>query len=236
MRFSYSYRTSDGERHVEEMDAESRDAVFAILRERGIRAIKVSPVSGKNDASRWRAMVTFMALVMVILAIAGGGMVWWQHSGQGKSQNETTSAGTRPAMPRPRHFLGVNIPVAAVFKEPTDRFLATFAEPGREARARWDDFYEGAFADVAARRVEIATTDPPPIAELKRILAGIKQEAVMLLRGGKSAKEVATWFADRQQMEVEWRKALAEHVASGKMTRTEADRMIASMGFEPLPH
>ena len=39
--FSYVWKSSDGERHVDEMRARRKDDVFAALRERGIRPIKV---------------------------------------------------------------------------------------------------------------------------------------------------------------------------------------------------
>lgn len=40
-RFSYVWKSSDGERHVDEMSARRKDDVFAALRERGIRPVKV---------------------------------------------------------------------------------------------------------------------------------------------------------------------------------------------------
>ena len=41
MKYTYAYKTSDGARHEAAMEAGSRDAVFAALRARGIKAIKV---------------------------------------------------------------------------------------------------------------------------------------------------------------------------------------------------
>jgi hypothetical protein len=42
MRFTYTYRSSDGQRHTAEIEAESRDAAFARVRnELGIKPIKV---------------------------------------------------------------------------------------------------------------------------------------------------------------------------------------------------
>ena len=41
MKVEYTYKTSDGKRHVETMNARSTDAAFAILRERGIKPIRV---------------------------------------------------------------------------------------------------------------------------------------------------------------------------------------------------
>ena len=41
MRYEYAYKTPDGVRHVQEMDAPSREAVFESLRAKGIKAIKL---------------------------------------------------------------------------------------------------------------------------------------------------------------------------------------------------
>lgn len=48
MKYTYAYKTSDGTRHVEAMEAESREAVFAALREKGIKAIKVVAADGSK--------------------------------------------------------------------------------------------------------------------------------------------------------------------------------------------
>ena len=50
MRFAYTYRSSDGQRHVAEIDAESRDAAFAKVRaELGIKPIKVTAVEASRQ-------------------------------------------------------------------------------------------------------------------------------------------------------------------------------------------
>lgn len=43
MKYEYAYKTPDGVRHVEEMEAASREAVFESLCAKGIKTIKVSP-------------------------------------------------------------------------------------------------------------------------------------------------------------------------------------------------
>ena len=46
-RWEYTYRTSDGQRHAGEIEAESRDAAFAaIRREMGVKPIRVVPAGG----------------------------------------------------------------------------------------------------------------------------------------------------------------------------------------------
>ena len=48
MKFSYCYKTSDGVRHEDRIEAESREAAFGILRGRGIKPIKVVSLSGSK--------------------------------------------------------------------------------------------------------------------------------------------------------------------------------------------
>ena len=47
MKYTYAYKTSDGVRHEDSMNASSRDEVFAELRKRGIKAIKVVAADGR---------------------------------------------------------------------------------------------------------------------------------------------------------------------------------------------
>jgi len=48
MKYTYAYKTSNGARHEAAMEAESREAVFAALRARGIKAIKVVAADGSK--------------------------------------------------------------------------------------------------------------------------------------------------------------------------------------------
>ena len=48
MKYTYAYKTSDGIRHEDSMNASSREDVFAELRKRGIKAIKVVAADGSK--------------------------------------------------------------------------------------------------------------------------------------------------------------------------------------------
>ena len=48
MKYTYAYKTSDGTRHEASIEAASRDTAFAVLRERGIRPIKVVAADGSK--------------------------------------------------------------------------------------------------------------------------------------------------------------------------------------------
>lgn len=64
-RFSYVWKSSDGERHVDEMCARRKDDVFAALRERGIRPVRVDALP--------RPWWWWAAWCAVVLAIASAG-------------------------------------------------------------------------------------------------------------------------------------------------------------------
>ena len=73
MRFSYSYKTSDGVRHEDRIEAESREAAFALLRQRGIKAIKVVSLSG-SKANGEEKIITRKRFVVaaLVLGVLGG--------------------------------------------------------------------------------------------------------------------------------------------------------------------
>ena len=89
MNFTYTYRSSDGRRHTAEVEAESRDAAFAIIRrELGIKPIKVT-AEGESGAGRaanvsaaprgvWRWVA--LAAAAVLFAAVLGGAAWWARS------------------------------------------------------------------------------------------------------------------------------------------------------------
>ena len=80
MRYEYAYKTPDGVRHVEEMDAPSREAVFESLRAKGIKAIKVVAQDGSRSNGEVRVIgvkkrVAFAAALLALLA--GASLMWF---------------------------------------------------------------------------------------------------------------------------------------------------------------
>ena len=73
MKFTYAYKTSDGVRHEAAMDAESREAVFAALRQQGIKAIKVVAVDGSKANGEIRGIrKRVLAASVAAAALAAG--------------------------------------------------------------------------------------------------------------------------------------------------------------------
>ena len=86
MRFTYTYRSSDGQRHSAEIEAENRDDVYArVRRELGIKPIKVVVTDGAlmtprtneemSGHSLWTHRMMAIAVTCVLLA-AGAALCW----------------------------------------------------------------------------------------------------------------------------------------------------------------
>ena len=179
MKFTYTYRSSDGQRHTAEVEAESRDAAFAKVRsELGIKPIKVvAAVEGESGAGRaanvpsaprggvWRQPALVAAVVLFAAVL--GGVVWWMR----RPNRELPAANSdqpitvtipqgpvtlRVAEPLPRQMIpgdrrriegamngrdalspseAKSQPTNGVFKFAAERWLARYAEPGRQPPA-----------------------------------------------------------------------------------------------------
>ena len=151
MRFAYTYRSSDGQRHAAEIEAESRDAAYAaIRRERGVKPIKVvatgdggdggSP-NGRDTArpSRSGALWGAALLMAIALALIGGAAWWWTARSANAPYQIMTPQGPvtyTVATPLPRQMIpGDRARIAAsratAFRSSAEAWLARFAEPGR---------------------------------------------------------------------------------------------------------
>ena len=168
MKFTYTYRSSDGQRHTAEIEAESRDAAFTRVRtERGIKPIKMGAAEGESGAGRAanvsaapRGGVWRLVAVAVLFAAVFGGVVWWMrrpnrespttnNESPAASQDQPITVATpqgpvtlRVATPLPRQAIPgdrrkIEEAVAQerdppVFRFAAERWLARFAEPGRQ--------------------------------------------------------------------------------------------------------
>ena len=86
MLFAYTYRSSDGQRHTAEIEAESRDAVFAKVRaELGIKPIKVTAIGGQdtqdNRDTQGRRRMPVLGVLGVLGVLAILAVLAWRGSG-----------------------------------------------------------------------------------------------------------------------------------------------------------
>ena len=141
MKYIYVYRSSDGIRHEAEMDAASREEVFASLRERGIRAIKViaadgSKANGEIRGVRKRVVLVFvLAAIVLTVAVTLVGTAFHrgpQSSNGGLGQTALPDRAPRhqiygdPALMQQLYETGFE----EVFADPLDRYIAGYAQPG----------------------------------------------------------------------------------------------------------
>ena len=167
MRFAYTYRSSDGQRHTAEIEAESRDAAFAKVRaELGIKPIKVvaaggqgqDPQDNRDTQDRRRASVLGVVGVLGVLAIlallAFGAWYWLTGRAarpeaapyqvmtpQGPVTLSVAAPLPRQAIPGDRRRIEEAVAQERdppVFRFAAERWLARFAEPGR-----WNKGEEG---------------------------------------------------------------------------------------------
>lgn len=83
MKYTYAYKTSDGIRHVDAMNASSREEVFEELRRKGIKAIKVIAADGSKANGAVKGMrKRSVALVTLGAAILAGSAVYLLSSKQ----------------------------------------------------------------------------------------------------------------------------------------------------------
>lgn len=234
MKYEYAYKTSDGLRHVEEMDAPSREAVFIALRARGIKAIKVvakegGKANGEVTIVGVKKRVVFgLVLVATVVAVCFTLAVNEEKETVTPSQTVVTNTVPVPvvisspavevrqrvAAPLPRQMIqGDRRRIESVptnlFAHAEELYLSHFAEPGRS-------FNKAGTIRFPTNEVELMTLLNAPIhtsdnefteyVDLKRITAGIKREMRMFIRGGNTVQEYLKELVKRQELEMSYRE------------------------------
>ena len=230
MKFTYTYRSSDGERHTAEIEAESRDAAFAKIRtELGIKPIKVvaeEDGSGKSAASpnssvrtqlsgaggsRSRATVWGAAILAAILLVVLGGVAWWMRSPNHESpatNRELPAANSDQPItvstPQGPVTLGAR---NGIFTNAAERLLARFAELGRAVAApEGEKPTEADFAACLRVPIRLASNELTEHIDLKRIVTGMKREMRAYLAGGGTIDGYLAELEKRQKLEVSYRE------------------------------
>ena len=200
MKYTYAYKTSDGVRHEDSINAASREEAFAELRKRGIKAIKVvaadgSKANGEVRGVRKRAVATLVALA----AISAGVVAFFS----GTRTAAVVAANSATASPRHQIYGDPAImellergDFTTALSREGDRLLAVFAQPGRLMCTKGTNprkLSPNAAAQFAAyARNELGTDndilinadDPREIRELKQIVNGMRDEMRTYLANG----------------------------------------------------
>ena len=232
MKYTYAYKTSDGARHEATMEAESREAVFAALRAKGIKAIKVVAADGSKANGEVRGIQKRVVVVLVVLAAAVvGGVAYFQGTRTG------AALAANPAAVSPRHQIYGDPAImeglergdfAAILPRTGDQMLAVFAQPGKLMCAKGanprllDATMETAFATYAKDELSVESDitidagEERELRELKQIINGMREEMRYYLANGngtprsfwrrlneRTAQEIQIFERTRRELENE---------------------------------
>ncbi len=206
MKYTYAYKTSDGQRHEATMEAKCREDVFSALRAKGIKAIKVvaadgSKANGEVRGVRKRTVAALVALVAVAVGVVAfvegtrtGADSAAIHGGRGDPGQQTAA---------PRHQIYGDPVIVEAFErghfEPyltnrLDQLLAWFAQPGKlmcpegtDPRRVADTFAHELSVLGKSEKLSliiITENDPREVRELKQIVNGLREEMAAYLENG----------------------------------------------------
>ena len=209
MKYTYAYKTSDGVRHEDSITASSREEVFAELRKRGIKAIKVVAADGVKANGEVRGVRKRVVVSLVALAALGAGVVAYFG---GTRTAAVVTANPEMVSPlqiaSPRHQIygdpAIMEPIergdfGGILPREGDKMLAIFAQPGKLMCAkgvnprRWvtgngerGTVFEAYAKDelTADNDIQIADGDSREIRELKQIVNGMREEMRGYLANG----------------------------------------------------
>lgn len=213
MKFGYSYKTSDGVRHESFYHADAKEDVFADLRKKGIRPIKVWEVVPSHPALR-RAFPV-LAIASVLIAVIG--LAWYvlaSRDGSGApllARLAGLARDNRPQYEDRSQIYGdpgilqtcESKEWSNVFEDEGERFLARFAQPGipvRLAGGAWRKIVADALKANPAP-VPVPATDGAEIAKMKRMVNGMKRELAQYVKDGGTVEGYIAEVLQRQSIE-----------------------------------
>lgn len=205
MKFVYAYRQSDGIRRESSIEAKSREAVFEILRARGIKAIKVIAADGSKANGEFRGVRKRMLVVTVIvtaLATIVGTIASIRFFNGSPSLQEFQSDTTRrhPIGDAAMIEKGVRTGWSDVFPDEGERFFASFAVPGVKAGQRSTTIEE--LTAALARTIPVKASDRIEVRQIKAMVEGMKAEARQYIADGGSVVEYGKRLTERQDAEI----------------------------------
>ena len=256
MKFSYSYKMSDGIRREGTIDAPSRDDAFTALRKEGIRPIKVSAVE-KPDATAASARAKSRRSIFIgigvglLIAAAVWGLLTIRIPviapaapppptvRPAPTVPEPQSQSSFAAKPRPRRWLEhrTEFDYNRIFSHPSEAYLARFAEPGTMPKGNTPPLTETLkedMLDCLADDILLSPDEDENEAMLKRIVVGLKSEVELMLGSGMTVEEVLARLEERQKMEIEHRERILQDVTAGRMSREEANRNLSRIGLRGI--
>ena len=252
MRYIYAYKSSDGVRHEAEIEAESREYVFAELRKRGIRAIKVvasdgSKANGEIRGARKR-IVMFFIFIAVAFAVGTTYIITIRsHDSIGhENHKELIIARALPRQTIPGDRRRINEAAQKLFESKAEQFLARFVEPGRSVSAQKSEWPTKIDFDQSLKSTITFSEDEfSEYIAMKRMVVWLKREMSAYLRGGGTETGYIEDLIKRQNMEIEYRDKAntkleemlqqSNHLKDAYTFWLKANAQLQAMGIYPIP-
>ena len=246
MKYTYAYKSSDGVRHEETMNAASREEVFTALRAKGIKAIKVvaadgSKANGEIRGIRRRVVIILLALVALSVGITA--YLTGTNFGTNRSDlpvpllalsgSESNPYASAANVDKTRRQVfgdeaivakGIRTGWADVFALEGDRFLASFAIPGVKAGQR--NTSEKEFAAALENKCEIKPNDSIEVKQIKAMVEGMKDEARRYIAAGGSIVSYGKRLTERQDAEIAIYERIKTDLEKAHSSMSEDEYMI----------
>lgn len=245
MQYGYRYHDSEGRVKCGEIGAPTREDAFVALKSQGIKpmqfwTIEATADTGFRFGKRWFAIFVLAALTVGLAAYVVLSRRTDAPVERERIVRPITSEAVGIILPRSRHQLklaGRLSDLAASFDHPAERVLVAFAEPGCEVvgLAPQDvNAFAGDLADALESQTFLREKDSKDLVEVKRVLAGMKEEVAMRLAGGASASDILAWLESRQRLESDHFEDVRRRVREGRMDIDLANRNLRTMGLPEL--
>lgn len=250
MRYSYAYKTSDGVRHVAEITAKSREEVFSTLRQKGIKPIKVVAADGSkaNGAVHGIGKGVFFVSILVVAILTGAlASLIGRRQDDGAAAQEAVRIQAKP-LPRqtiPGDRRRIADAKRDAFSNRVESYLAQFVEPGRTvADPDGGRPSEKDFSDSLAVPIFYSEDEFSEQIMLKRMVAWIKREMSVYVRGGGKIGDYLALLVQRQETEADHRAKAERHLnqllGDKRQVRAaydfllKANAQLQGMGIYPL--
>ena len=235
------------------MDAESREAVFAALREKGIKAIKVVAADGSKANGEVRGIrKRVLAVSVIAAAVLAGIVVYFLNSRilrrDNFGQTEFVTSQTRRQVIGDAAIIekGIRTGWADVFELEGERFLASFAIPGVPAGQRSTTVEEIQKALDAPNWREVSDTPrqlPPNWREvsdtprqlppsnslearqIRAMVEGMKDEARRFLKAGGSIAQYGRLLVQRQEEEIAYYNRAKAEIEAAQKSNMPAEQL-----------
>ena len=225
----YSYRSSENKPLEGRVRARSRDDAFVILKSRGINPFRVELAPGFLNrvcslGRRWLAIAVLSVLAVLFAVLS--------YMSRRDAQAIVQTARNRmEALPRqriPGMPPDLAIRLQSIFPYESERFMALCAEPGIvPLDCGLPTPGLGDLSEALSHEIVLSEGDEEWVATLKRVVIGMKDDAALLVKKGKSPEDIKIWLSERQKMELTYRN----QIIMGAGTMDEKARKLRAMGL-----